>query len=185
MATSLTGSGIQYNSGLTQSLPTCVIKTRATSFTTVDQSSAANTYTILTGGQIDMGTPSKTNNWYRITIETQGDDTSSTSGFGLGVERYTPSAGWVNVLQQGFHAQYDSDIGDCYRNGVALFYVPVHPTYGTENHQFRASVYTYNGSWRFNSSIGTDYRRDGWIQSHFEIMELDGDTVTSQGVTRF
>lgn len=189
MAISITSSGIQYPSGLTQTTVRPIIKHRFCSGTTVDQVPATGSWSYVTGCEINMGIPTKSNNWYRIEFYSVTDDQGNggNSGCGFGVWRYTPSAGWVQTLTQGQHSDYDNNLGDAYSSNSALFYVPVHPTYPTEEHRFRIYSTNHNvtAPRRINCSIGNDNRIGNWQNNMMEVMEIDGDFITSGDMVRF
>lgn len=199
--TTLTGSGVQYNTVLydqyntgatttTQTEPNCVVKIRFGSGSTVNQLTGTpdGTSGLVTGAQVDMGVPQKSTNWYRIFWQTVTDDNNGNiSGIGIRVERWTPSSGWNQVLAQGSHASYDNNYGDWYRQNQGIFWVPTHPAYSNQQHQFRLGFHKHdNGQIRFNCSIGNDLRRNGWQNNTFEVWEIDGDKVHTTGrMSRF
>lgn len=201
MATKLTGTGIQYgnvpynqySTGATTTTQTdanVIVKMRFGSGSTVNQYTGTpnGTSGIVNGSQVDMGVPQKPNNWYRLFWQTVTDDTNSTiSGVGIRVQRWTPSSGWQTVLAQGSHASYDNNFGDWYRQNQGIFWVPTHPSYQTQQHQFRLGYHKHNnGQMRFNASIGNDLRRNGWNNNQFEVWEVDGDRIHTTGrLTRF
>lgn len=201
MAT-LTGNNIQYGTPLynqygdqtattaVQDDVNAIVKVRFGSGTTVDQATGTpdGTSGLITGLSVDMGTPQKSTNWYRIYYQTVSDDTDGNiSGVGIRVERWTPSSGWEQVLAQGSHASYDNNYGDWYRTNHGIFWVPVHQTYPTQQHQFRLGFHKHdNGNIRINSSIGNDLRRDGWNNNMMEVWEVDSQKITTTGtLTRY
>jgi predicted RNA binding protein YcfA (HicA-like mRNA interferase family) len=166
---------------MTQSDEPVIVKVRFGSGSSVDQYTGTpdGSSGIVNGSQVDMGVPQSTNNWYRIFWQTVSDDTNGNiSGVGIRIERWTPSSGWNQVLAQGSHASYDNNYGDWYRQNQGIFWVPTHPSYPTQQHQFRIGFHKHdNGQLRFNASIGNDLRRNGWNNNQFEIWEVDGDRV--------
>ena len=167
-----------------------IVKVRFGSSTTVDQSTGGGDGTsgLVAGGQVDMGVPQKSTNWYRIYYQTITDDNNGNiSGFGIRVERWTPSSGWNQVLAQGSHASYDNNYGDWYRSNHGIFWIPVHQTYPTEQHQFRIGWHKHdNGAIRWNSSIGRDLRRNGWNNNMIEVWEVDSQRIITTGnLTRY
>jgi hypothetical protein len=201
MANSIKGSGIefgrvaydQYSTGantMEQSDSPVIVKIRFGSGSTTDQytGTGGGTSGIVNGSQVDMGVPQKSSNWYRVFWQTVTDDTDGNiSGVGIRVERWTPSSGWNEMLAQGSHTSYDNNYGDWYRQNQGIFWIPVHPSYPTEQHQFRLGYHKHNnGQMRFNASIGNDLRRNGWNNNQFEIWEVDGDRVyNSPRMTRY
>lgn len=149
----------------------------------MDGSGGAGLELDVTDAQLNMGVPQKANNLYRIWYQTVSDDwDGSTSGVGLIVYRHTPSAGWVKVLAQGSHSSYDSNLSDFYRTNNFLCYVPVHPTYPTEEHSFKFAFNKHNTARvRINCSIGADTRQGGHQNNTFEIWEMDGDMIATTG----
>lgn len=198
---SLTGTAVQYGSPTydqystgasttNQTNSNMIVKVRFGSGSTVDQYTGTpdGTSGIVDGSQVDMGVPTKTNNWYRLCWQTVTDDTDGNiSGIGIRVERWTPSSGWNQVLAQGSHASYDNNYGDWYRQNHGIFWVPTHPSYQSEQHQFRFGWHKHdNGNMRFNASIGNDLRRNGFQNNCFEVWEVDGDRIQStNNMSRF
>jgi len=194
----LTGTGVQfpsiiYNQYGGQTVATqeqkkgnAIVKIRVGSATTVNQAvnggSGSDGY--IDGTETNMGVPSASNNWYRLYFQTIVDDTTGGSGgWGIEVYRYTPSSGWNMVLSQGEHASYENDIGDWYRSTNGIFWVPVHPSYPTEEHRFRFYWTKHSSAnMRINSSIGNDFRRGNWQNNQFEIWEVNGDRIHSTGL---
>lgn len=199
---SLTGSGVQYDnvpynqysvggvSSTVQTNSNVVVKVRFGSGSTVNQLTGTpdGSNGIITGTEVNMGIPTKTNNWYRIFYQTVTDDNDGNiSGMGIRVERWTPSSGWQEVLSQGSHASYDNNMGDWYRQNHSIFWVPTHPSFQNQEHRFRLGFHKHdNGQIRFNASIGNDLRRNGWENNTFEVWELDGDRIQTTGrISRF
>lgn len=201
MSTSLKGNGVEYGNVLydqystgatttTQTDANVVVKVRFGSGSTVNQLTGTpdGTTGIVSGSQVDMGVPQKPNNWYRIFWQTVSDDRDGNiSGVGIRVERWTPSSGWNEVLAQGSHASYDNNYGDWYRQNQGIFWIPTHPSYQNEQHQFRLGYHKHNnGQIRFNCSIGNDLRRNNWQNNTYEVWEIDGDRVYTTGrMSRF
>jgi hypothetical protein len=196
MTTKLTGSGVQYDnvpydqystgaSSTTQTDANVIVKVRFGSGSTTNQytGNPDGSSGIINGSEVNMGVPQKTNNWYRIFYQSVTDDTDgSISGIGWGVQRWTPSSGWQDLLRQGSHSSYDNNYGDWYRQNQGIFWVPTHPSYPTQEHRFRLSWIKHNnGNMRFNSSIGNDLRRNGWNNNQFEVWEVDGDRIQTTG----
>jgi hypothetical protein len=186
MAIILESDGVRYPSGLLQTKSRCIIKHRVCSATTVNQGLQSGTWDFITGAEIDMGVPTKSNNWYRVEYYSCGDDWGSTNGgWGYAVYRNTPSSGWVRLFDQGWHAQYDNNAGDFYTTGTGLFFVSVHPSFPNEPHSFRLYGRRHpDVAFRVNSSIGADLRQAGWVNNLFEVYELDGDVAVSQNINR-
>jgi hypothetical protein len=187
MPTTMTGSGIDYNSGLTQTRTRAVIKHRMTGATTVDQVIQSGGWDFVNGAEIDMGVPQKSTNWYRIEWYSDSDDWGGTNGgVGYALYRNTPSSGWERILDSGWHANYDANMGDYYVTTRTLFYAPVHQTYPTQVHTFRIYARRHpDCAWRINASIGADYRHDGWQNALMEVWELDSDLAQTPNLTRY
>lgn len=192
MANKINGSGVefgrvvydQYSTGattMTQTDTPVIVKVRFGSGSSVDQytGTGGGSSGIVNGSQVDMGVPQKSSNWYRVFWQTVTDDTNGNiSGVGIRVYRWTPSSGWGDMLSQGSHASYDNNYGDWYRQNQGIFWIPVHPSFPNEQHQFRLGFHKHNnGQMRFNASIGNDLRRNGWNNNQYEIWEVDGDRV--------
>lgn len=193
---SITGTTVRYgapiydqrSTGATttdQANSNVIVKVRFGSGDVVDQyvGTPDGSSGIVSGSQVDMGVPSKPNNWYRIFWQTVSDDTDGNiSGVGIRVERWTPSSGWQDVMSQGSHASYDNNLGDWYRQNQGIFWVPTHPSFQTQQHQFRLGFHKHdNGQLRFNASIGNDLRRNGWQNNTFEVWEVDGGRIATTG----
>jgi predicted RNA binding protein YcfA (HicA-like mRNA interferase family) len=201
MPVSLTNDGVQFNSvpydqyntgatSVTQANSSIIVKARFGSGSTVNQIAPTpdGSAGIIDGTQVDMGVPQKTNNWYRLFYQTVTDDNDGNiSGLGIRIERWTPSSGWNEVLSQGSHASYDGNHSDWYRQNQGIFWVPTHPSFSTQQHQFRIGFHKHdNGQIRFNASIGNDLRRNGWENNTFEVWEVDGDRIQTTGrISRF
>jgi len=187
MPTTLGGDGVTFTSGAKSTRSRAVIKHRVCSATTVDQGLQSGGWDFINGAEIDMGVPSKSNNWYRIEYYTCGDDWGgSNGGWGYAVYRWTPSSNWNRLADQGWHAQYENNAGDFYTSGTGLYFISVHPTYPTEQHIFRLYGRRHpDVAFRVNSGIGADLRRDGWQNNLFEVYELDGDIVDNGNITRY
>lgn len=183
----MTGTGITYSSGLTQLTTRPVIKHRIAGCTTVDQNLQSGDWDFISGAEIPMGTPTKSTNWYRCEFYSDIDDLGGNNGgLGFALYRYTPSSGWNRILDSGWHANYDNNAGDFYTSVRTLWYAPVHQSYPTEAHTFRIYGRRHpDVGMRCNSSIGADYRHDGWQNALFEIWELDGDLATTATLSRY
>ena len=73
-------------------------------------------------------------------------------------------------------------MSDWYRTNNGIFWVQVHPSYPNEEHYFRLYWNKHaSGSVRFNSNIGGDQRRNGWMNNTFEIWEINRQIVTTTG----
>lgn len=187
MATSITSTGITLPAG-TQTSIEGIVKIGIASSSAVDfyAGIGGGSWDYVTGTEINMGIPSKSNNWYRIRWQTSCDDNGNVaSGNGAAVFRYTPSAGWVRMTDQGHHANLENSAGDMYYMERCDYLVPVHPTYPTEEHRFRIYCRSWNGSTRINPSIGRDLRGNGWQNNILEIYELDTSIVNSGNLTRY
>lgn len=187
MATTLTGNGVTYTDGSDSSDAPPIIKYRVTAGSSVDQGLQSGDWDYINNCEIDMGVPKASNNWYRIEYYTCTDDQGSTNGgCGYAVYRHTPSAGWQRVLDQGWHAQYENNLGDFYTNNTGLYYVPVHPSYPTENHTFRLYGRRHpDCAWRVNASIGADNRVGGWQNNLMEVYEMNGNVISIQDATTY
>ena len=183
----------QYSSGATtteQVNSNVIVKIRFGSGNTVNQTTGTpdGSSGLINGAQVDMGVPTKANNWYRIFAQTCTDDNDGNiSGMGFRIERWTPSSGWQEVLAQGSHSSYDNNYADWYRQNQGIFWVPTHPSFQTQQHQFRLGFNKHdNGQIRFNCSIGNDLRRNGWENNIYEVWEVDGDRIATTGaMSRF
>lgn len=176
MAVSLTGDGVQYPSGQTSKQGRPFIKWNYASTPGVNVSLNNNDWTWMPGCQVNMGVPESSNNWYRVEYYSVMDDWpgSSNGGAGGAIYRYTPSSGWNRVLDQGWHAQYENNANDFYTTVSGLYYIPVHPSYPTEEHQFRLYARRHPGTTiRWSCGIGADNRVGGWNNTLFEVAEVD------------
>lgn len=187
MATSLTGTGVTYNSGLVQTRNRVVVKHRMAAGSSVDQVIQSGDWDFVTGAEIAMGVPAKSTNWYRIEYYSDTDDWGGTNGgVGFALYRNTPSAGWVRILDPGWHANYDNNAGDFYTTVRTVFYAPVHQTYPGEAHTFRMYARRHpDVAMRINCSIGADLRQAGWQNNMMECWELDSDMATTTNLTRY
>jgi len=187
MATSLTGTGVTYNSGLVQTRNRVVVKHRMCSGTTVDQVIQSGNWDHVTGAEINMGVPAKSTNWYRIEFYTDTDDWGgSNGGSGMALYRNTPTSGWQRILDPGWHANYDNNAGDFYTTIRTVFYAPVHQTYPGEVHSFRMYARRHpDVAMRINCSIGADLRQAGWQANLMECWELDSDMAQTTNLTRY
>jgi hypothetical protein len=188
MPTTLTGTGVTYNSGqtTTQTKPFIKYGYASTPGTNIALSTAD---TFMPGCEINMGVPASANNWYRIEYQTVQDDWpgGNNGGAGASIYRWTPSSGWERVLGQGEHAQYESNAGDFYTNCSGLFYVPVHQTYPNQPHSFRLYGMRHpDVGIRWSCDIGADNRVGGWNNTLFEVAEMDSTVAqTFTGMTRY
>jgi len=187
MATSLTGTGVTYNSGLVQTRNRAVVKHRIAGATTTDQVIQSGDWDYVTGAEINMGVPKQSTNWYRIEWYCDSDDWGGTNGgVGYALYRNTPSAGWVRILDSGWHANYDNNDGDFYTSTRTTYYAPVHQTYPGEVHTFRIYARRHpDCAWRINCSIGADLRAAGWQNNLMECWELDSDQAQTTNLTRY
>lgn len=193
----LTGSAVQYGTPLynqygdqtetnaIQNNVNAIVKIRFGSGSTVDQTTGTGDGSsgIISGTEVSMGVPQKGTNWYRIFYQTVADDNDGNiSGMGIRIERWTTTSGWNQVLAQGSHASYDNNYTDWYRTNHGIFWVPVHQSYQAEEHRFRIGFHKHdNGQIRFNSSIGSDLRRNGWNNNIMEVWEVDSTRIHTTG----
>lgn len=187
MATSLTGTGVTYNSGLVQTRNRAVVKHRMCGATTLDQVIPSTGWDHVTGAEINMGVPAKSTNWYRIEWYSDTDDWGATNGgVGFALYRNTPTSGWERILDSGWHANYDNNNGDFYTTVRTLYYAPVHSTYPTEVHSFRIYCRRHpDVAMRINCGIGADLRQNGWVNNMMECWELDSDLAQTNNLTRY
>lgn len=196
MATELRGNGIsfggpiytQYSSdtaaNTVQSKAPAIIKVAIASGPhNIDMNGSSGQELEIGDTELDMGVPSAPDNLYRIWYQTVSDDwNNSTSGCGFKVYRHTPSSGWQAVMAQGSHASYDGNIGDYYRTNNAIFWIPVHPTYGTENHKFKFGIVKHNNHrTRINCTIGEGIYNGSLRNNCVEIWEVNRDSIVSFG----
>ena len=197
MATELNANGISFGGPIYnqqgsdtaantyQRSATAVIKIGFGSASTVDQNVGGGNGNAgqINGTEVNMGVPAAADNLYRIWYQTVTDDwDSNISGVGIRMFRHTPSAGWQELLSQGSHASYDNNMSDWYRTNNGIFWIPVHPSYPTEEHSFRLYWHKHNsGNQRINCSIGGDQRRNGWQNNTFEVWEINRDVVHTTG----
>lgn len=187
MATTIGPNGVTFTDGSNSVEAAPVMRYRVTAASTVDQGLQSGNWDHITNAEIDMGVPKQSNNWYRIEYYTCTDDQGSpNSGMGYAIYRHTPSAGWQRVLDQGWHSQYENNVGDFYTNATGLYYVPVHPSYPTENHMFRLYGRRHpDCALRVNCSIGADNRVGGWQNNLMEVYEMNGDVISIQDATTY
>ena len=197
MATELRGDGIHFggpvynqngqetNDNTYQGRAAAVVKVGFGSASTLDQqaSGGSGSEGYVDGTEINMGVPKASNNLYRVWYQTVSDDNDgSVTGVGFQIWRYTSSSNWQRLLAQGSHSSYDNNMGDWYRTNNGIFWVQVHPSYPNETHYFRLYYNKHNnGTVRFNSSIGGDQRRNGWMNNTFEVWEINRQIVTTTG----
>jgi len=197
MATELRGDGIHFggpvynqngqetNDNTYQGRAAAVVKVGFGSASSLNQSASGGSGSegYIDGTEINMGVPKASNNLYRIWYQSVSDDNDGTiSGIGFQIWRYTSSSNWQRLLAQGSHSSYDNNMGDWYRTNNGIFWVQVHPSYPNETHYFRLYYNKHNnGTVRFNSSIGGDQRRNGWMNNTFEVWEINRQIVTTTG----
>jgi hypothetical protein len=189
MPTTLTATGITHDNGQTQTHIEGIVKVCVTSSDGVNHSSGSgfgNQWQYVSNTEINMGVPAKANNWYRIRWQTICDDQGGgAQGTGAAIYRWTPSAGWNRVMDQGHHATLENDTGDLYWMCRVDYLIPVHPSFPTQEHRFRIYHANWNGPARINCAIGDDLRRNGWNNNILEIFELDTSVVNSGNLTRY
>jgi hypothetical protein len=140
----------------------------------------------VTGAEINMGVPEKPNNWYRIRWQTIADEQGAVAaGTGAAIYRFTPSSGWVRVMDQGHHATLENDVGDLYWMSRVDYLIPVHPSFPTQSHSFRIYHANWNSNCRINCTVNDNLLRNGWNNNLFEVFELDTSVVNSGNLTRF
>lgn len=185
MPTSLTNTGVVYTSGLTQVSSRAIVKHRMVGATSVDQGLPNGGWDFINGVEIDMGVPQKASNWYRCEWYTDTDDWGpNNGGSGYALYRWTPSTGWNRILDHGWHANYDSNLGDMYTTVRSLYYAPA--LNATEPHAFRIYGRRHpDVAMRCNCSIGADLRQQNWNNALFEVMEMDGDLAISTNMSRY
>lgn len=197
MATELRGDGIHFggpvynqngqetNDNTYQGRAAAVVKVGFGSASSLNQSASGGSGSegYIDGTEINMGVPKASNNLYRVWYQSVSDDNDGTiSGIGFQIWRYTSSSNWQRLLAQGSHSSYDNNMGDWYRTNNGIFWVQVHPSYPNEAHYFRLYWNKHNnGTVRFNSSIGGDQRRNGWMNNTFEVWEINRQIVTTTG----
>ena len=178
-------NGNETNDNTYQGRAAAVVKVGFGSCSTVNQTASGGSGTegYVDGSEINMGVPKASNNLYRVWYQSVSDDNDgSISGIGFQIWRYTSSSGWNKLLAQGSHSSYDNNMSDWYRTNNGIFWVQVHPSYPNEAHYFRLYWNKHNvGQVRFNSSIGGDQRRNGWMNNTFEIWEINRQIVTTTG----
>jgi hypothetical protein len=194
MAVKITGTGVsygdpKYDQYTNQTADTtiqpntnAIVKIKFAYLTTRDQSGSGDgASVVIDGSQIDMGVPQKSTNWYKLEVMTIIDDSGAAiDGFGFEFQRYTTSAGWQAIMGTGSHWDYNNNVSDYYRAPHMFCYVPVHPTYPTQGHQFRVVARLHDsGGTRWNASIGAQTRSGGWENGIFEVFEIDSSAVTT------
>ena len=138
------------------------------------------------GAEVNMGVPAKASNWYQVRYQTICDDQGAgRQGTGAALYRYTPSAGWGRVADQGHHATLEDNIPDLYWSDNYYNLCPVHPTYPTEEHRFRIYHANWVGPTRVNCRIGNMTRQGGWENNFLEVFEIDSGCVDSGNLTRY
>jgi hypothetical protein len=184
MSVTIGPNNITFNNGSVQSVPSGFIKYSSCSGTTTNQGIQAGGWDFVSGTELNMGTPTKSTNWYRVSYYSCADDWGgSNGGVGMALWRYTPSSGWNRILDQGWHSHYDNNCGDFYTSTHGIWYVPVN---GLQQHSFRLYCRRHpDVAMRINSSIGADLRRNGWNNNMFEIYEIDGDLINTGNLSRY
>lgn len=176
MPITLTGTGVEYPTGQVTTQTKPFVKYRYASTPAADIALNSTDWTFMPGCEINMGVPEKSTNWYRVEYYTVQDDSpgGNNGGAGGAIYRHTPTAGWVRVLDQGWHAQYESNAGDFYTTCTGLYYIPVHPLYPSEQHSFRLYGRRHpDVGIRWSSAIGADNRAGGWNNTLLEVAEVD------------
>ena len=162
-----------------------VIKVGFGSASTLNQSNNGGSGSggYIDGTEVSMGVPSAPNNIYRMWYQTVSDDTSGdVSGNGFRFYRWTPSAGWQELLAQGEHASYDNNMSDWYRMNNFIAYCQVHPSYPTQEHRFRLYWEKHSsGNIRINCDIGGDQRRNNHHNNTYEVWEMDRQSFSTFG----
>lgn len=170
-----------------------VVKIWAHGGTTVNQTissrrgSSTSDMTYINGTEVDTGTPQGSNNWHRVYWWTVTDDSggpSNPDGFGFGLYRNVNNGGWSRILDMGSHSHYVNGLSDWYEIGTFFAYVPV--VNNTQNHKYRIYMDRHNDvNYRVNSSIGDDYRRNGWNNAVMEVWEIDNSNFSTNSFTRY
>ena len=170
-----------------------VVKIWAHGGTSVNQTissrrgSSTSDMTYINGTEVDCGTPSGSNNWHRVYWWTVTDDSggpSNPDGFGFGLYRNVNNGGWSRILDMGSHSHYVNGLSDRYEIGTFFAYVPV--VNNTQNHKYRIYMDRHNDvNYRVNSSIGDDYRRNGWNNAVMEVWEIDNSNFSTNSFTRY
>lgn len=164
---------------------TAIVKIGFGSGSTIDQSGNGGSGSggMIDGTEVNMGVPQSADNLYRIWYQTCTDDQGNTvSGLGIRIFRHTPSAGWQELMSQGEHSSYDNNMSDWYRLNNAIFWIPVHPSYPTEEHSFRLYWHKHDsGNIRFNCSIGGWAGNGGSKNNCFEVWEVNRDLINTTG----
>ena len=170
-----------------------VVKIWAHGGTSVNQTissrrgSSTSDMTYINGTEVDCGTPSGSNNWHRVYWWTVTDDSggpSNPDGFGFGLYRNVNNGGWSRILDMGSHSHYVNGLSDWYVVGQFFAYVPV--VNNTQNHKYRIYMDRHNDvNYRVNSSIGDDYRRNGWNNAVMEVWEIDNSNFSTNSFTRY
>ena len=138
MATSLNGNNIQYPDNTQQFTKSPLVKTRYTSSPNTNLSLPTWSSETDASQVIDMGIPQNGTNWYRCEYYSVRDDSGGNNGgWGMACYRWTPSSGWLRAQAQGQHSEYDNNCSDFYASGNGLWYIPVHPSYPTQQHNLR------------------------------------------------
>lgn len=188
MPTSLTGSGVRHDNGVTQTSIEGIVRIGIDSSqsTNFSAGSGFGPQWQYSGSEVNMGVPQNRRNWYRIRYQTICDDQGGgAQGTGAAIYRWTPSSGWNRVMDQGHHATLENDTGDLYWMDRVDYLIPVHPTFFNEEHRFRIYHANWNGPARVHCSIGGDLRRNGWNNNILEVFEIDRLAINSGTLTRY
>jgi hypothetical protein len=137
------------------------------------------------GALLNMGIPSKSNNWYRVRFETIADDRDDVAGgFGFSIYRKVGDNDVERVLSTGNMSYYKNNISDWYVNAFIHVYVPA--VNNTDEHIFYVAASGYDETeFRINCDVGDDHRRNNWQNNIMEITEYNGDLVDSGLLTRY
>ena len=185
MATSINGSGLVNADGQTQQNYEGIVKVGFTSSGSRDFSAGSGfgPQWQYSGAEVQMGTPASANNWYRIRYQTICDDQGGgAQGTGAAIYRWTPSTGWVRVMDQGHHAAMENNTGDLYWMCNVDYLIPAT---GVQEHRFRIYHANWNGPCRVNAGIGRQTRNGNWENNILEVWEIDQNVMNSGNLTRY
>ena len=187
MATSLNGNNIQYPDNTQQFTKSPLVKTRYTSSPNTNLSLPTWSSETDASQVIDMGIPQNGTNWYRCEYYSVRDDSGGNNGgWGMACYRWTPSSGWLRAQAQGQHSEYDNNCSDFYASGNGLWYIPVHPSYPNEQHQFKFMGTRHpDDPIRIHCDIGQDNRICGWQNNMFSVTEIDTENTTNVNLTTY
>jgi hypothetical protein len=186
MATTANGTSVVLPNG-TQKNIEGIVKIGLGSCDTQYSQGGGGVWTFMNGTEISMGVPGKSSNWYRIRW-VDSINLSGAGGGGSALYRYTPSSGWVRVLDQGQHATMaNGGYSDLYQVARADWWCPVHSSYPTESHSFRIYMQGWNAGSRVGQiNIGRQINNGGQYGCNFvEVHELDVSTVNSGTYGRY